>query len=220
MVASRRASIVFPAPGEPTSSALCPPAAATSSARLACACPRISAKSAVGAGGDSPVVPLGSREPGLQLPRKNPTTSASDGAPITSRSSTSAASVAFAAGTITPSNPARLAAIATESTPGVDTSEPLSDSSPANAYRASRGAGTCAEAGKYSIATGRSSPGPSLRRLPGERFTTTRRSGHSSPALSTAGRIRSRASCTGAPGRPVSVSEGNPRPMCASTTTG
>ena len=49
------------------------------------------------------------------------------------------------------------------------------------------------------------------------RFTTTRRSGHSRPALSTAGRIRSRASCTPAPGRPVRVSDGSPRPTCAST---
>jgi len=39
-----------------------------------------------------------------------------------------------------------------------------------------------------------------LRSVPGERFTTTRRSGHSKPALSTADRIRSRASCTPAPG--------------------
>jgi hypothetical protein len=34
------------------------------------------------------------------------------------------------------------------------------------------------------IATGRSRPRPSLRIVPGERFTTTRRSGHSRPALS------------------------------------
>ena len=51
------------------------------------------------------------------------------------------------------------------------------------------------------MATGRSRPGPSLRRFPGDRFTTTRRSGHSSPALSTAGRIRSRASCTARAGQ-------------------
>ena len=44
---SRRASIVLPEPGGPTSSTLWPPAAATSRARLACACPRTSAKSSV-----------------------------------------------------------------------------------------------------------------------------------------------------------------------------
>ena len=38
-------------------------------------------------------------------------------------------------------------------------------------------------------------------------------------ALSTAGLIRSRASWTRAPGRPVSVSDGSPRPTCASTAT-
>src|SRR5581483_1850264 len=48
MVASRRASMVLPAPGEPTIRTLCPPAAATSSARRACACPRTSAKSTSG----------------------------------------------------------------------------------------------------------------------------------------------------------------------------
>src|SRR4029450_11836699 len=61
--------------------------------------------------------------------------------------------------------------------------------------------------------------GPSLRSVPGARFTTTRRSGHSRPALSTAGRIRSRAACTPAPGRPGRVSDGSPRPTCASTAT-
>src|SRR5213594_3627917 len=45
MVGSRRASIVFPDPGGPIIRMLCPPAAATSSARLACACPFTSAKS-------------------------------------------------------------------------------------------------------------------------------------------------------------------------------
>ncbi len=96
---------------------------------------------------------------------------------------------------------------------------PASESSPANAQPATGSTGTCAEATSTPIATGRSSPGPSLRRLPGDRLTTTRRSGHSSRALSTAGRIRSRASWTAAPGRPVSVSDGSPRPMYASTMT-
>ena len=41
----RRASMVFPEPGGPSSSTLWPPAAATSSARLACAWPRTSARS-------------------------------------------------------------------------------------------------------------------------------------------------------------------------------
>ena len=43
--ATRRAIIVLPAPGGPTSSRLCPPAAAISSARRASSCPRTSARS-------------------------------------------------------------------------------------------------------------------------------------------------------------------------------
>ena len=48
---SRRASIVLPAPGGPTSSRAWPPAAASSSARRASGCPRTSARSASGARG-------------------------------------------------------------------------------------------------------------------------------------------------------------------------
>ena len=48
---SRRASIVFPVPGGPPKRTLCPPAAASSSARRARSCPRTSARSgAAGAG--------------------------------------------------------------------------------------------------------------------------------------------------------------------------
>src|SRR5207249_8988371 len=66
-------------------------------------------------------------------------------------------------------------------------------------------------------AMGRSNPGPSLRMPAGDRLTTTLRSGQVNPELSTAGRTRSRASWIPAPGRPVSVRAGNPRPTCAST---
>ena len=107
-------------------------------------------------------------------------------------------------GTTTPSNPAAAAAIATDSTPGVGEhlalQRELAERTPVALRRA---AGTCAVAAATAIAIGRSRPGPSLRRFAGARFTTTRRSGHSSPACSTAGRIRSRPSCTVAPGRPV-----------------
>ena len=43
----RCASMLLPVPGGPTSTMLCPPAAATISARLAAACPRTSARSGV-----------------------------------------------------------------------------------------------------------------------------------------------------------------------------
>lgn len=218
MVANRRASIVLPAPGAPTNSALCPPAAATSSARRACAWPRTSERSTVWRPSPRGTVRAGGD--GRHVPRKNPTTSASDGAPTTSMPSTSAASVAFISGTTTPRSPSAAAAIDMESTPGVDTSVPLSESSPTNPHRRTPSAGACPVATSTLIATARSSPGPSFRMLPGDRFTTTRRSGHSSLALSTAGRMRSRASWTAAPGSPVNVSDGRPRPTCASTTTG
>ena len=45
MDGSRRANMVFPAPGGPTISTLCAPAAAISKARFAESCPQISAKS-------------------------------------------------------------------------------------------------------------------------------------------------------------------------------
>ena len=62
MVASRRASMVFPAPGGPSISTLWAPAAAISSARLAWACPRTSAKSAAAPAGSG--VESGSRTKG------------------------------------------------------------------------------------------------------------------------------------------------------------
>ena len=105
--------------------------------------------------------------------------------------------------------------------PGVGSTSPFSDSSPKNTAPSS-GCGRHLRGGEpaRSTAIGRSRPAPSLRRLPGARLTTTRRSGHSSPACSTAGRMRSRASATAAPGSPVSVSAGRPRPTNASTVTG
>ena len=217
MVASLRASIVLPAPGEPTIRTLCPLRRPPPGRDGPAPAPRTSAKSTAWRGSSTGPGASGARD--RHVPRKNPTTSARDDAPTTSRPSTSAASSALEVGTTTPRIPARLAAIATESTPGVETSPPRSESSPANTHSSSLAGGTWAMATSTPIATGRSSPGPSFRSVPGERLTTTRRSGHSNPALSTAGLIRSRASWTPAPGRPVSVSDGSPRPTCASTAT-
>jgi hypothetical protein len=45
IVGIRFASIVLPPPGGPTMTQLCPPAAATQTARFAASCPRTSAKS-------------------------------------------------------------------------------------------------------------------------------------------------------------------------------
>jgi len=49
---------------------------------------------------------------------------------------------------------------------------------------------------------GRSKPVPSFRRSAGARFTVTRRSGNSNPALRIAARTRSRASWTAVSGSP------------------
>ncbi len=219
IVVIRRASMVLPAPGEPTSSTLWAPAAATSSARRAWCCPRTSAKSTAGSVGAARQLAGASVSAAPTIPSGSSTTSRSVLAPTTWRPSTCAASRALTSGTMTPSKPRRAAAIATESTPGVGMSSPFSESSPAKANRANRGDGTCAVAASTPIATGRSSPGPSLRMLPGARLTTTLRRGHSIPDPSTAGRMRSQASLTAAPGNPVRVREGSPRPTCASTVT-
>ena len=71
---SRRASMVLPAPGEPTSSRLCPPAAAISRTRRACACPRTSARSTRSAGAVAAGV-AAATSGGVQVPRRNPMTS-------------------------------------------------------------------------------------------------------------------------------------------------
>ncbi len=152
-------------------------------------------------------------------PRRNATTSGRERRPTTSIPSTSAASAAFALGTITPCSPRAAAAIDTDSAPGVATRAPSSESSPQTAYRSRRTSGSWRCAVSTPTASGRSRPGPCLRTLAGERLTTTRRAGHSNPARSTAGRIRSRASLIAAPGIPVRVSDGRPRPIEASTTT-
>jgi hypothetical protein len=61
--------------------------------------------------------------------------------------------------------------------------------------------------------------GTLLAEVAGRQFATTRRSGHSTHVLSTVGLIQARAPCTVAPGSPVRVSDGSPRPKCASTAT-
>ena len=212
----RRASIVLPAPGDPTSRRLCPPAAAISSARRAWCWPRTSARSTAGgrhAGSEA------TTSGASQVPRRKPTACWSPGAGTTRSPSTSAASAALPSGTTMTPAPSRAAAIAAESTPGVGTNSPRSDTSPKNTTPSSARTGTCAVAANTATAIAASSPGPSFRRLAGARFTTTRRSGHSSPACSTAGRMRSRASWAAAPGSPVKVNDGRPLPTKASTAT-
>ena len=68
-------------------------------------------------------------------------------------------------------------------------------------------------------AIARSNPAPSLRRSAGARFTVTRRSGNSKPALRIAARTRSRASWIAVSGRPTIVRCGSPLETSTSTVT-
>ena len=209
IVANRRASMVLPAPGGPTMKTLWPPAAATSRARRAGAWPRTSDRSTEPVAGSGGGASGGSG--GSDVAAQAADDLPAIGAPTTRRPSTCAASSALANGTTTPASPApgrgdrdrqharrrhraRPGGTARRRTPSPATARP----------------GTCAVAASTPMAIGRSRPGPSLRRLTGDRFTTTRRSGHSDPVDSTAGRTRSRASCTDAPGSPVMASERQP----------
>ena len=107
------------------------------------------------------------------------------------------------------SGPARAAAIATERMPGVGSNSPLRDSSPANAYPHDGRSGHLGRRGKDADGEGEDRvPDRPCGGLPARGSSTTRRSGHSRPALSTAGRTRSRASFTEAPGRPVKTNDG------------
>ena len=92
----RRAIIVFPAPGGPMKRRLCAPAAATSSARLACSCPRTSEKSATA--GVGPAAAGSVAATGCAAPVRTATACASDVTPRTVTSRTSAASPVLHAG--------------------------------------------------------------------------------------------------------------------------
>ena len=183
-----------PRPASPTISRLCPPAAATSSARRACAWPRTSREvDAVGAGRARARLGVASRRrlPGAAQERRPPRRASPP--PTTSSPSTCAASSAFAAGTTTPSRPRasrgdgdrqdarRRQQLALErELAGED--EPV-ERAPA---------GTCAVAASTPIATGRSSPGPPCGGCPAR--GSRRRAAAATRArwLSTAGRMRSR----------------------------
>jgi hypothetical protein len=123
----RAASIDLPAPGGPTMSRLWPPAAATSSARLALSCPLMSARSSAGSvvsrifgcGRDSTWVPLKWLASWISEPA----------ATISISGLAQAASGPHLAGQIRPS-PRALAPIAAGNTPATGAIEPSSPSSP------------------------------------------------------------------------------------------
>ena len=101
-----------------------------------------------------------------------------------------------------PSKPRAGAAMAIARIPGSETSSPRSDSSPANAVPTSAVARICAGGRQHAQRDGEVEPRSVLAEAGGRQVHDHARSGHSRPELSTAGRTRSRASWTPAPGRP------------------
>ncbi len=216
---NRLAASDLPAPGGPTISRLCPPAAATSSACRRCGWPRRSARSgAPGAG--SRRSGSGSGRGGSHSPATSDGSCPNPSTAITSISPASAASAPFSAGRTIASAPLSRAASAIASAPCTGLVEPSSASSPTSATRASPSHSSCPEALSSPAAIARSIPGPALRRLAGARLTTMRRSGNSKPQLTIAARTRSRASRTAASGNPTMVKFGSPRWTSTSTRTG
>ncbi len=136
MDGSRRASIVFPAPGGPTSRHACPPAAAISSARLALACPDTSAKSTFSSHTTLSIA----RSARDNDPACNDSTSEPNESAVNVHSDrTSDASATFGGGMTNPRSGAALARCrATDSTPRTGRIAPSSPSSPRNARPSTR----------------------------------------------------------------------------------
>ena len=219
-----RASSVLPLPGGPVISILWPPAAATSSARLACSCPRTSARStyrparaSVPLSAATPFIPDASSDTGairlLSCRCRISCPSASTG--NTSTPCTSAASPASHAGANTDLMPSSRATATIGSTPFVWRNLPSSESSPSITVD-SGAAGSCPDAISSATAIGRSYAGPALGRSAGAIFTVMRRIGNSQPELRIAARTRSRASCTAVSGNPTMLKRGKPGDMSTS----
>ena len=136
MEGSRRASMDFPAPGEPMSRMLWPPAAATSSARFTFSCPITSRKSGNSRSSGSGVQ-TGAGERGCS-PRRWAVRDAASVTPYTVSPPARVASAAFSAGTNSCRMPASFAARAMGSTPLTPRSAPVRDSSPRKAASAGR----------------------------------------------------------------------------------
>ncbi len=168
MAASRLASMVLPEPGGPIMSTLWPPAAATSSARLAVAWPRTSPKSSATGRTARGARPAGG-DGGSELVRAAPadaTASARCRTPKTRTPSTTAASAAFSAGTIRFAN-----AVARARTPPSEARRAPAGSRRRATARPPAGArwswATAPMAPRMPRAMGRSKPAPSLRTLAG-----------------------------------------------------
>ena len=214
----RRASMVLPLPGGPKRSRLWPPAAATSSARLATSCPATSQRSSGGGkGGAGGASCRGGRG---ASPRAQATICATCLTAWTVSPSTTAASWPLASGTTRALAPARRAAMATGRTPRTGFTSPESDSSPRKWMPWSAAGGSSWLAASRATAMGTSSPAPSLRRSAGARFTTTRFEGSLTPQLRTAASTRTWASETALPASPTRWKRGIPFEVSTSTSTG
>ena len=133
---------------------------------------------------------------------------------------TTAASGAFAAGSISSATPRRRSPAAIGRTPRVGSTAPSSDSSPTMARPGPSSRGIAPAAARMATAIGRSKAAPALRRSAGARFTVMRCGGKSKPELRMAARTRSRLSRTLASGSPTMAKTGRPKATSASTDTG
>ena len=224
MPGRRRASMVLPDPGGPMSRMLCAPAAATSSARFAPACPRTSAKSASSRMAAARYR-AGSTAAGASgaSPARCRHTSASEPAPSTEIPATTAASGTLGNGTMSAAAPDARAARAMGSAPRIGRRSPSRPSSPATTVRrplpSSSDAGNCSLAMSTPSAIGRSNAEPCFGTSAGARLTVIRLSGKANPALASAAATRSLPSFTAPCGSPTVLKEGNPLLMSISTST-
>ncbi len=113
----------------------------------------------------------------------------------------------------------RAAATTAGSTPRVDRSRPSRPSSPSSTTSSSRSAGTAPAAASTPTASATSNIDPRLGSVAGSSASVIRRVGQVSPEFTIAARIRSRASCSAASGRPIIVTPGSPSARSAWIST-
>ena len=218
---TRRAIIVLPVPGGPCRNRLWPPAAATRIAGSSASCPRTSLMSGGSraaalvrlrrrlgerrhrgaAGEDVRHLVQRARRRRPRSPRRAPPPAPGPPAPRSARGRARGCPAR---------SPAR---------PRIGRTSPVSDSSPANTQPSTCSRSTWLLAARMAIATGRSKPGPILRRYAGARLIVMRFCGNSKPEFVIADRTRSRASRTALSASPTIVKAGRPTRMSASTQT-
>ena len=209
------ASSDLPAPGGPTISRLCPPAAAISSARLAVSCPFTCLRSGPATGGSAFPAAGGAIWP---VPFRWLTSANKSGAATTSMRPAHAASGPCAAGQISPRSSSE-AWSAASNTPGAGAIRPSRPSSPTATNSLSVSASTTPIAASSASAIGRSKCDPSLGRSAGERLTVIRLGGSARPIAPKAPRTRSRLSATALSARPTTMKLGRPGSNCTCTST-